>query len=229
MSRKVIFFDIDGTLLSTGGAGQRAMELALTQDFKIEFPFEGVLTAGRTDRGIAIEIFERYSVEDTPHNRERFQSAYLSHLPATLSDAPGLLLPGVRALLDQLSMSTSAALSLLTGNYADGAWIKLKHYELDHYFVEGGFGDHHADRDDVARQALELAVQKINAELSGADTMVIGDTPADIRCARAIGATAIAVATGHYSAEDLGEHQPDHLFDDFSDTQAAVSQILKLL
>ena len=146
MSTKVIFFDIDGTLLNTGGAGQKAMELALTRDFEIDFPFEGVLTAGRTDRGIANEIFDRYRVEDTPENRLRFQNAYLSHLPEALSESPGLLLPGVRTLIEQLAQMETLILSLLTGNYARGAWIKLEHYDLDHFFVSGGFGDEHADR-----------------------------------------------------------------------------------
>lgn len=229
MPCRVIFFDIDGTLLNTGGAGQQAMELALQRDFRIDVPFEGVLTAGRTDRGITQEVFERYSVDDTPENRTRFQRAYLSYLPATLESSPGLLLPGVRELLDALLRKEVAMLSLLTGNYADGAWIKLRHYQLDHFFESGGFGDHHADRDDVARHALDTVRRESGQQVAGPETMVIGDTPADIRCARAIGATAVAVATGHYSSEELSQHSPDHLFDDFSNPESAIDRILELL
>ena len=228
MARNIIFFDIDGTLLNTGGAGQMAMERALVKDFQIDFPFEGVLTAGRTDRGITNEIFERYDVENTPKNRERFRDAYLSHLPDTLAAAPGLLLPGVIELLDQLSKADNALLSLLTGNYAKGAWIKLRHYELHDYFVSGGFGDHEADRDDVARSALSAINQHVG-QPAPERYMVIGDTPADIRCARAIGATVVAVATGKYSPEELEPHEPDHLFDDFSNTRSSVERILELL
>lgn len=229
MTRKVIFFDIDGTLLSTGGAGQLAMERALVEDFRIEFPFEGVLTAGRTDRGIALEIFSRYQLEDSEANRRRFRDAYLSRLPETLREAPGLLLPKVRDLLDHLATHEHVTLSLLTGNYAKGAWIKLRHYQLDQYFVSGGFGDDHPERDDVARQAMTAISEVLNRSLEGADVLVVGDTPADIRCARAIGARVAAVATGTYMASDLQAHTPDHLFDDFTDTAETVQRILELL
>ena len=227
MKNKVIFFDIDGTLLSTGGAGQLAMERALTRDFRISFPFEGVLTAGRTDRGIAIEIFERYTVEDTPENRRRFENAYLSHLPDTLKEAPGLLLPGVNELLSQLAM-TDLTLSILTGNYEEGARIKLQHYELDHYFVSGGFGDDHPDRDDVARMALNNISSHLAEPIPGRDTMVIGDTPADIKCARAIGAIAVGVATGHYSEDQLAEQNPDLVLTDFADATTVARQLSEL-
>ncbi|MEQ9411287.1 MAG: HAD family hydrolase [Fuerstiella sp.] len=229
MSTKVIFFDIDGTLLSTAGAGQRAMELALVQDFQIEFPFDGVLTAGRTDRGITDEIFGRYRLKNTDQNRRRFREAYLTHLRSSLKEQPGLLLPQVRELLELLSAEKSVTLSLLTGNYADGAWIKLRHFQLDHYFRSGGFGDDHPDRDDVARGAVDAVSRALQKVVRGSDSVVIGDTPADIRCARAIGARAVAVATGGYSANDLNSHTPDHLFADFSETAVAVRRILELL
>ncbi|GAB5442777.1 MAG: HAD family hydrolase [Fuerstiella sp.] len=229
MTQKVIFFDIDGTLLNTGGAGQLAMERALTGDFQIDFPFEGVLTAGRTDRGITDEIFGRYRLQNTAANRARFRDAYLSHLPATLDDAPGLLLPGVIDLLNGLRQADSAVLSLLTGNYATGARIKLQHYKLADYFVSGGFGDDHADRDDVARLALTAIAAHLEEQVEGCNTMVIGDTPADIKCARAIEAKAVAVATGRYSREELQACEPDFLFDDFSDAVDAVDRLLKLL
>lgn len=229
MSEKVIFFDIDGTLLNTGGAGQKAMERALVEEFAIDFPFEGVLTAGRTDRGITDEIFERYNFENTVGNRERFRTAYLQQLPQSLSDMPGLLLPNAIDLLNDLARQSHLKLSLLTGNYADGAWIKLKYYELDHYFEFGGFGDHNANRNDVARSALNIASQAMNRTIDGSDTLVIGDTPADIRCARAIGASVVAVATGTYDVEELDKHSPDFLCEDFRETETVVNRILELL
>ncbi len=229
MSNKVIFFDIDGTLLNTGGAGQLAMERALVHDFRINFPFEGVLTAGRTDRGITDEIFDRYEVENTLENRERFREAYLSHLPNTLAAAPGLLLPGVVELLKELETDESVVLSILTGNYLKGAEIKLRHFTLSEFFVSGGFGDHHADRNDVARLAMGAIKKHLDREVDATDTMVIGDTPADITCARAIGATAVAVATGKFSVEELSAHNPDHLFPDFTDTTGTRKRILELL
>jgi len=229
MTERVIFFDIDGTLLTSGGAGQLALERALIDEFRIEFPFEGVLTAGRTDRGITDEIFARYGVENTAQNRARFRDAYLRHLQDTLACSPGALLPRVLELLEELTTHRHLTLSLLTGNYAEGAWIKLRHYKLDRFFTFGGFGDNDADRDDVARNALTAAEKSFRRHLEGAHTLVIGDTPADIRCAKAIGARSVAVATGTYDSQSLQAHGPDHLFDDFSATAAVVSRVLELL
>ncbi|MCA9060195.1 MAG: haloacid dehalogenase-like hydrolase [Planctomycetaceae bacterium] len=223
---QILFFDIDGTMLSTGGAGQRAMELALTEEFRVEFPFEGVLVAGRTDRGIADEIFATHCLEDSPAQRERFMRAYLERLPTCLRTLPGALLPGVRELLELLGEAGTIELGLLTGNYVDGAWIKLRHFGIDHFFSFGGFGDIHPERDDVARTALSNASQTLQRQLSGQESAVIGDTPADIRCARAINARAIAVATGIYQRHILADHTPDHLFDDFRDVRAVADTLL---
>jgi len=228
MVQHILFFDIDGTMLSTGGAGQRAMELALTEEFRLEFPFEGVLTAGRTDRGIADEIFARYGLVDTPLERLRFMQTYLDRLPGVLESLPGALLPGVLELLDQLHRAPDVYLSLLTGNYVEGAWIKLRHFGIDHYFETGGFGDDHAHRDDVARLAADNVRGHLKRELPDGSTCVIGDTPADIRCARAINARAVAVATGMYSSEQLQPHAPDHLFEDLRDTVLVARSLMGL-
>lgn len=226
MAPKIIFFDIDGTLLLTGGAGQKALGRSLTQEFQVNFPFEGVLTAGRTDRGITDEIFERYGLENTAESRQRFRTAYLQQLPQSLNDAPGVLLPQVRELIEELANIDNIVLSILTGNYEEAAWIKLRHYKLDAFFSFGGFGDHHPARDDVARNALASAESHLGYELDGKDTMVIGDTPADITCARAIGAKAVGVATGSYKSAQLHPHNPDLLFDDFSDTSNVIEKLL---
>lgn len=223
----VLFFDIDGTMLSTGGAGQRAMELALVEEFRIQFPFEGVLTAGRTDRGIADEIFARYTLLDTPQERERFMFSYLERLPNCLQTLPGELLPGVPELLQQLHRDKNVHLSLLTGNYVEGAWIKLRHFGIDHFFETGGFGDDHAHRDDVARVAVETVRAHLSHVVPDGMTCVIGDTPADIQCARAINARAVAVATGMYSYAELQPHKPDQLFADLRDTATVARSLLQ--
>ena len=224
----ILFFDIDGTMLSTGGAGQRAMELALVEEFRIQFPFEGVLTAGRTDRGIADEIFARYALVDTPRERERFMLSYLDRLPECLQTLPGELLPGVPELLHHLHRDADVHLSLLTGNYAEGAWIKLRHFGIDHFFKTGGFGDDHAHRDDVARVAVRTVRGHLNRDVPDGTACVIGDTPADIRCARAIHARAVAVATGTYSIAELQPHNPDHLHADLRDTAAVARSLLQM-
>ena len=232
MKPRYILFDIDGTLLSTGGAGQKAMERALVEEFSIEFPFEGVLTAGRTDRGIADEIFARYDIADSDDERERFRRAYLDRLPSCLEEQPGSLLPGVVSLLEHLADIEHITLSLLTGNYAEGAAVKLQHFGLAGYFhlngrSLGGFGDHHADRDDVARNAVAAITEAIGQVVQGSAACVIGDTPADIRCARAISASVIAVATGSFSRDELATHEPDHLLEDLTDTTDVVRRILE--
>jgi phosphoglycolate phosphatase len=225
--RQILFFDIDGTMLSTGGAGQRAMELALVEEFRIRFPFEGVLTAGRTDRGIADEIFARYKLVDSPAERERFMRSYLERLPDCLQTLPGELLPGVKDLLHHFQHDVSVHLSLLTGNYVEGAWIKLRHFGIDHFFETGGFGDDHAHRNDVARLALDNVRLHLKYHVPDRAACVIGDTPADISCARSVNARAVAVATGMYSFAELQTHQPDHLFADLSDTTTVAQSLLQ--
>lgn len=225
MSQRIVFFDIDGTLLASGGAGQQAMEGALIDEFRIQVPFEGVLTAGRTDFGIVTEIFARYDIEPSDRQRQRFREAYLERLPECLEAKSGLILPGVLELLARLSERDDLILALLTGNYSRGAWIKLQHFGLDEYFEFGGFGDYHADRDLVAEAARTAAEESLSRTVSGEHCCVVGDTPADIRCARAIGATAVAVATGAYDRDDLHGHQPNHLFDDFSDVTDVLDQM----
>ena len=227
MTEHILFFDIDGTLLRTGGAGQKAMERALLEEFRIDFPFAGVLTAGRTDCGIADEIFEKYSLHDTPQERRRFMQSYLERLPDCLQALQGAVLPGVRTLLDHLAGRPDVHLSLLTGNYVEGAWIKLRHFGIDHFFTSGGYGDDYAHRDDVARYALSDVCRHLNRSVAGADTCVIGDTPADIRCARAIGARAVAVATGGFSSAELSPYEPDHLFEDLSRTVLVAEKLLE--
>lgn len=226
MKPKVVLFDIDGTLLNTGGAGQSALECALKSMLTVQTPFSGVLTAGRTDRGIVDEIFATCGVDNTTESRQQFRDSYLMKLPETLAQKPGSVLPGVRNLLNRLEHMEEIVLGLLTGNYEEGAWIKLRHFQLDHYFQFGGFGDHHADRGDVARSAVLAAEQRDPQNGRQTQVSVIGDTPADVLCARTIGARAIAVATGSYCADQLLLHAPDHLFSDLEDTAAVIDRIL---
>lgn len=226
MPEHILFFDIDGTMLSTGGAGQKAMELALVEEFRIAYPFEDIQTAGRTDCGIADEIFQKYQLEDTPAQRQRFMQSYLERLPDCLKTLPGSLLPGVRELLEHLDRP-EIHLSLLTGNYTEGAWIKLRHFQIDGFFRTGGYGDEHPRRDDVAREALRNVCQHLQRDVPGRSACVIGDTPADVQCARAINARAAAVATGVYSRDQLKPHNPDHLFEDLSQTEEVARRLLQ--
>jgi len=213
----VCLFDIDGTLLDTGGAGQAAMEAAIRSEFGTQQTVEGIWTAGRTDRAIMVDLFEYFGVAFDEQACRQFQAAYFEHLPEHLSRCSGLALPGVPELLETLSGRDDVVLGLLTGNFRHGAQLKLGHHGLFDYFEFGGFGDHHLDRDDVAREALAQVHERMDGTLDIGRVWVIGDTPADIRCARAIGANAVAVSTGIYPAEELAAGSPDHLFDSFLD------------
>lgn len=214
---RVILFDIDGTLITTGGAGRDALHTALATEFAISDPYQ-VDLSGRTDRGICRELFEAHNIEHTPENWTRFRDAYLVGLQHHLESRPGRVLPGVRELVSGLKKVPQVALGLLTGNVRDGARRKLSHYGLHEHFVFGGFGDLHHDRDDVAREALAAAQQHCGAGLCPDNVWVIGDTPLDIRCARAIGAKVIAVATGSFTAEQLHPYQADLVVEDLGET-----------
>lgn len=214
----VCLFDIDGTLLNTGGAGQAAMEFALGEMFDPRRPLAGITTAGRTDRAIVSDLFAHFEVEADDDAWERFVNAYLQRLPAELAAREGLVLPGIVELLQELTARDDVSLGLLTGNFERGAQTKLEYYGLHAHFAYGGFGDDHHHRDDVARTAV-AAMTAYHRELPIAPerVWVVGDTPADVQCARAINANVVAVATGVYSHDQLAGTGPDHLFENFAD------------
>lgn len=218
----VCLFDIDGTLLNSGGAGQHAMEQALLETFGVTGPYTDIQAAGRTDRAITSDLFDHHQLEKSDENWSRFQACYLSCLPNSLTTQNGRILPGIIEILEQLSGDESVAMGLLTGNLQAGADVKLRHYGLDHHFAFGGYGDHNRNRDDVAHLALKEACQHLDRDVSGENVWVIGDTPSDVTCGRAIGARTMAVATGIYDSDVLKEAQPDILFEDFTDVAAVV-------
>lgn len=224
--KSVCLFDIDGTLLNSGGAGQHAMERALAEVFGVTGPYTDIPAAGRTDRAITTDLFAHHGLVPGEADWDRFLRAYLGYLPESLTAMNGAVLPGVAALLEQLSRREEVALGLLTGNLREGALLKLRHYALDHHFPFGGYGDDHHDRDDVARSAWAAAAAYLCAELNAERVWVIGDTPADVRCARAIGARAMAVATGLFRAADLESSRPDALYESFADVEGVVRRLV---
>ncbi|HXG12766.1 MAG TPA: HAD family hydrolase [Gemmataceae bacterium] len=210
-------FDIDGTLLSSGGAGRAAMETALLEEFGLSRLEGRVEFSGRTDRAIGRDLFRLHGIEDCPANWERFLAAYLRRLPACLARHQGQVLPGIANLLQHLGGAGRVALGLLTGNTREGARLKLGHYGLAHHFHFGGYGDHHLDRCDVAREALDDLRRYLRGPVCRERIWVVGDTPLDIRCARAIGVRVAAVATGWHSLDELAAEGPDLLLRDLSD------------
>jgi phosphoglycolate phosphatase-like HAD superfamily hydrolase len=220
----VCLFDIDGTLLASGGAGKAALELAFTEIFgmplRVQVPY-----SGRADRAIARDLLRQHGVDDTPENWRRLEAGYLARLPDSLNRHNGRVLPGILRLLEHLQQLDNLTLGLLTGNVRAGARVKLGHFGLFDHFAFGGFGDLHFDRDDVAREALAEARAHVGPQLAPERIWVIGDTPLDVRCARAIGAKVVAVATGVHSIEELRASNPELTLADFSDS----SSFLELL
>jgi phosphoglycolate phosphatase len=220
----ICLFDIDGTLLLSGGAGKAAMEQALAAAFNVPASSDGIPFSGRTDRAIARDLFQLHEVPQSPENWKRFLAAYLEHLPTCLHSYQGQVLPGICAFLDHLSERTNVAVGLLTGNVRDGARLKLGHYGLYHRFPFGGFGDEHLERNAVAREALAAVRQHCNGSVDCNRVWVIGDTPLDVACARSIGARAVAVATGWHSYDALAAEQPDVLLRDFSNPEPLLAR-----
>ena len=219
----IILFDIDGTLLASGGAGKLALETAFTEDFGEELRVQ-VPYSGRTDRAIVRELFESHDVAQTPANLKKLFEGYLRRLPTCLEMMKGRVLPGIAELLVHLGEQDEVAVGLLTGNVRAGAEVKLGHFGLFEHFTFGGFGDHHFDRDDVAREALDAIRAQGHADVPPKRIWVIGDTPLDVRCARAIGAKVLAVATGVHTVAELAAAAPDLVLDDLSDPQPFLSQ-----
>jgi phosphoglycolate phosphatase len=219
----LILFDIDGTLLTTGGAGERALRHAVRECFAIEEDFFSIPIAGQTDSGIARGIFERHGLDHA--ELERFYSVYLDRLAKELGKSSGALMPGILPLLKVLKANSSVALALLTGNLARGAELKLQNYGIWDFFEFGAFADDHCDRNELGAFARQRAFEKHGIEFEPNRIFVIGDTPHDIACGQAIGAQTIAVATGGCTLEKLAQHDADFVFKDLSDLAAVLAAL----
>jgi len=215
----ILLFDIDGTLVRTGGAGKTAMEAALRATFGVTAVRDTVSYSGRTDRAIARDLLAAHDIDPNPLNQDRLRDAYLAQLPASLQSHGGTVCPGVNELLAELCTRPGVVLGLLTGNVRVGANRKLAHFGLWDFFACGGFGDDHYDRDDVARAAVAEVRAHLGRDFDTSDVWVIGDTPLDVQCARAVGAKAVAVATGWHALEELHGHAPDHALADLSNPE----------
>jgi len=209
---KVLFWDIDGTLLTTAKAGVFAWEDAVRELTGREFELIQMRIAGLTDYQIAQRTFETLEIETDEAFLHRFVDRYGELLPSSLPRKQGRVLPNVREILEHLSGRQDVRSYLLTGNTRAGARAKLTHYDLIQYLPDGAFAEDTGDRASIARRALDLA-RRAGAIAEGG-VFVIGDTPHDIDCATAIGARTIAVATGGYTIEELEAHHPWRVFNE---------------
>ena len=222
--KRLLLWDIDGTLISTGAAGHRAIELATAQRFG-GGDLEGVEIAGRTDSGIAHQILAKFGEPLTEKNVTTFLDLYLELLAQELPRSKGQVMPGVLELLKRFEHRSETTLGLLTGNLQRGARLKLEHYGLWHFFAFGAFADDHHDRNELGAFALARAHEGTGGEFPPTQVDVIGDTGHDIACGKAFGARTIAVATGSWPRGRLAEYGPDFLFDDLSKVDDVVATL----
>jgi phosphoglycolate phosphatase len=231
---KLVLFDIDGTLVLTGGAGLRAMNRACAELAGHADALSGIPVAGRTDRIILADVVARTGRSLDEQLLLVLRERYLGHLreeilrPGAMPTAEHLgprggtkaLMPGIRELLDELQARPDVFLGLLTGNFEEGARIKLEHFDLWRYFRCGAYGDDAADRNALVPIAVERARRCGLPEIAGAQILVIGDTPHDIACARAAGAVAVGVATGGFTVDELRACGADVVFKDLAGREA---------
>lgn len=202
----VLCWDIDGTLLTTGRAGIFAWEDAAAEHVGHPVDLATFETAGLTDVEIAARIAERL---DLPAGAaDTLLRRYEALLPDRLHRRKGAVLPGVRPVLERLRDRVDIVSMLLTGNTEAGARAKLTHYGLMEFFEHGAFADGCRERSAIARRALDVARERLGRAAEPSGVYVIGDTPHDIACARAIGARAVAVASGNHTIEELARHDP---------------------
>ena len=219
----LILFDIDGTLVLTGRAGMRAMNRACFDITRHPDPISGTAFAGRTDWSILDDIVTKHGGTLDRPLLDDLRQRYVRHLTEEIQhrgEGKKEVMPGVRELLDALERREDAALALLTGNFEEGARIKLEYFDLWKHFPCGAFGGDAANRNDLVPIAIERARACGIADVPPSRVLVVGDTPSDVECALVGGAVPVAVATGGYSVEDLRAAGADIVFEDLSDTGA---------
>ena len=223
--QRLLLFDIDGTLIHSGGAGVQALKSAFQERFGITDDLHGIEIAGMTDSGIVVSILNKHKIPATNENISGFLDSYVHFLSLELPRRKGKLLPGVLKLLEKLKARPHVVLGLLTGNVSRGARLKLEHYGVWHFFEFGAFADDHRDRNQLGRFARARAKEKHGREFAASEIDVIGDTPRDIACGKALGARTVAVATGTWSRDELAKYHPNFLIDDLSDVETIVDTL----
>ena len=223
---KLLLFDIDGTLLHSGGAGKRAMVVAFEQVYGVADGFHDIRMSGKTDGAILREALDMQNLPWVGNQVDHFRKTYFQLLEQEIKILTDMqrLMPGVRPLLERLRGQPHLVLGLLTGNWCRSGFIKLQHFGLDSYFQLGSFADDSERREELLPFVVQRFQAKYAQPLSAGDIFVIGDTPSDIRCARPHGVRTVAVATGPYTIAELKTENPDFPFEDFS----AIEEVVKI-
>jgi phosphoglycolate phosphatase-like HAD superfamily hydrolase len=225
---KLVLFDIDGTLVLTGGAGIRAMNRAGESVLGLLNLLDGIPVAGRTDWIIMQEALQKAGHDLDDDLFARMRDAHHQFLREEIllpGDGVKEVMPGIRSLLPALEARDDMSLGLLTGNFEEAARIKLGHFDLWEYFRCGAFGDDAADRNALVPFAVDRARDCGLGDFEYGDVIVIGDTPSDVACARAVGALPVAVATGTYTVDALRHTGAPIVLENLSDTEGFLKMI----
>ncbi len=216
-SPRAVLFDIDGTLITTGGAGGRSWARAFRQLFDRETDITRFSEVGMTDPDVARQTFTgTMGREPTDDELAQLIMGYLRHLPGEVHGSEGYrIFDGVEDMLRGLADS-GAVLGLVTGNIEGAARIKMERSHLNRYFAFGGYGTDSRDRAQLTRAAIDRAEMLHGHDIDPASIMVVGDTPRDIAAAKAVGAVSVCVANGEYSVAQLRESGADHVLASFA-------------
>jgi len=220
---RLLLFDIDNTLLYTGGAGSVAMNLAFQEMYGVDDGFRKANFSGRTDLYILSEELRHHGIIDGHDaHLDKLLQRYYGHLRHTLGEREGHLMPGFPQLLEALSQNERVRIGLATGNFSEAAWMKLDHYGLRQYFSDdGAFGEESLDRSEMVR----LGVERFGDGVAPEDILIIGDTPHDVSAALDNGFVAVGVATGNYTVDQLRDSGAHLAFQDFADWQGAAAKL----
>lgn len=210
---RLILFDIDGTLIDSGGAGTRSLDLALKELFSIDNAFQGISMAGKTDTQIIKEGLLKHGIS-VNGNIDAVITAYLKYLRKEINNDRKHVKPGIYNLLNTLSFMKDIVSGLLSGNLESGARIKLEPFKLNDYFPTGAFGSDDEDRNNLLPVAVKRFEELLRRTIEIDTCIVVGDTPRDVECAHIYGAMCIGVATGPYSFDALTKAGADYVVQD---------------
>lgn len=220
---KLLLFDIDGTLISAGGAGTRSLNKAFEEVMGIKEAFKNFEMAGKTDIQIVKEGLKLLGIEPSQYLVEELIQSYIKFLQIEIHNNSKHLKPGVRDFIELNLGNFGYPMGLLTGNIEKGARIKLEPFGLNPLFPFGAFGSDHEDRNQLLPLAINRFTEKFQKNIDFSQVIVIGDTPRDVACAKPYGAKVIAVATGPYSVDELKETEADIVVENLGQKEKLLS------
>ncbi|MBI1988074.1 MAG: HAD hydrolase-like protein [Nitrospinae bacterium] len=224
---KVFLFDVDGTLINTGGAGSRALVRAFRARYAVENALKGLILDGKTDPWIIREVLQlNLGLSPGPEQVRQVMESYLAFLEGEVQSSPNFrIMPGIELLLAELAAREDALVGLATGNIEQGARIKLERAGIYPYFRLGGYGSDSEERPELVKIAIRKAERLLGRCLGREEVYIIGDTPLDILSGKAAQVSTVAVATGRYSLDELRPYLPDYLFSSLADYPAFLAEV----